>query len=126
MRARERLVAAAQLFLMFPALLFMGSLVVRNLSALQDGTAHAVQQIVMWYAERMWTLWVLLIALPLGVLVTGCITFARNWSRGAGLPQFAKQALAMIRANGEMLVVAVLTLIAGAILVIVALHMLAN
>jgi hypothetical protein len=80
----------------------------------------------MWYAERMWTLWVLLIALPLGVLVTGCVMFARNWSRDAGLPQFAKQALATIRANGEMLVVAVLTLIAGAILVIVVLHMLAN
>jgi hypothetical protein len=126
MRARERLVAAAQLFLIFPALLFMGSLVVRNLSPLQGGMVHAGQQIVMWYAERMWTLWVLLIALPLGVLVTGYVMFARNWSRDAGLPQFAKQAVATIRANGEMLVVAVLTLIAGAILVIVVLHMLAN
>jgi len=126
MRARERLVAAMQLFLIFPALLFMGSLVARNLSPLHDGPAHAAQQIVMWYAERMWTFWVLLIALPLGVLVTGCITFARDWSRDAGLPQFAKQGLATIRANGEMLVVAVLTLIAGAILVIVVLHMLAN
>lgn len=126
MRARERLAAAAQLFLIAPALLFMGSLVVRNLSPLQDMPAHAAQQIVMWYAERMWTLWVLLIALPLGVLVTGCVTFARSWSRDAGLPQFAKQGLATTRANGEMLVVVVLTLIAGAILVIVVLHMLAN
>ena len=65
-------------------------------------------------------------SLPLGVLVTGGITCARKWSRDAGLPQFAKQALAMIRTNAEMLAVAVLTLIAGAILVIVVLHVLAN
>ena len=74
----------------------------------------------------MWTLWVLLITLPLGVLVTGCIMFGRNWSGDAGLLQGAKQALAAIRANAAMLVVALLTVTAGVILMIVALHMLAN
>lgn len=80
MKTWKPLAPAAQLFLIFPAVLFMGALLVRNLSPLQDGPAHTAQQIVMWYAGRMWTLWVLLIALPLGVLVTGSITFGRNWS----------------------------------------------
>jgi hypothetical protein len=126
MRATERLVAASQVLLMFPAILFMGSLVVRNLSPLQDEPAHTAQQIVMWYARRMWILWALLIALPLGVLVTGCIMFARSWSKDVRLPQAAQQTLAAIHANRTMLIVAVMTLTAGAILTIVVLHMLAN
>ena len=104
----------------------MGSLVVRNLSPLQNEPARTAQQIVMWYAARMWTLWALLIALPLGVLVMGSIMFARSWSKDVRLPQGARQMLAVIHANGAMLVVAVMTLMAGAILTIVALHMLAN
>lgn len=126
MKTRTHLAAATQLLLIFPALLFMGSLVVRNLSPLQYGPAQAAQQIVLWYAGRMWTLWVLLIALPIGVLITGCVMFAGNYSRNAGLPQFAKQALALIRANGGMSVVAVLTLTAVTVLIVVFLHMLAN
>ncbi len=126
MRATERLVAASQLLFICPAILFMGSLVVRNLSPLQNEPAHTAQQIVMWYAGRMWTLWALLIALPLGVLVAGCIVFARSWSEGVRLPQAAQQTLAAIHANRAMLIVAVMTLTAGAILTIVVLHMLAN
>src|SRR5580704_8334435 len=73
MRATERLVAASQLLLIFPAVLFMGSLVLRNLSPLQYEPAHTAQQIVMWYAGRLWTLWVLLFTLPCIVLVVGCV-----------------------------------------------------
>jgi hypothetical protein len=126
MRTTERLVAASQLLLIFPAVLFMGSLVVRNLSPLQNEPAHTAQQIVMWYAGRMWTLWALLIALPLGVLVTGCIMLERIWSKDVRLPQAAQPMLAAIHANRAMLVVAVMTSTAGAILTIVVLHMLAN
>jgi hypothetical protein len=126
MKTWKRLAPAAQLFLIFPAVLFMGALVVRNLSPLQDEPAHSAQQIVMWFAGRMWTLWVLLIVLPLGVLVTGCVTFGHNWRGDASLLQGAKGTLAVIRANGAMLVVASLTVTAGVILMIVVLHMLAN
>ena len=126
MRATERLVAASQLLLICPAVLFMGSLVVRNLSLLQNEPAHTAQQIVMWYAGRMWTLWALLIALPLSVLVTGCTMFARSWSKDVRVPKAAQQMLAAIHANRAMLIVTVMTLTAGAILTIVVLHMLAN
>jgi hypothetical protein len=62
----------------------------------------------------MWTLWVLLLALPFTVLVTGCATLRYNWNRE--LPHTARQLLA----------VAATTLAAGGILAIVVLHMLAN
>jgi hypothetical protein len=126
MRATERLVAASQLLVICPAVLFMGSLAVRNLSPLQNEPAHTAQQIVMWYAGRMWTLWALLIALPLGVLVMGCIMFASSWSKDVRLPKAEQQMLAAIHANHTMLIVAVMTLTAGAVLTIVVLHMLAN
>jgi hypothetical protein len=54
------------------------------------------------------------------------IVFARSWSKDVRLPQAAQQMLAAIHANRATLVVAVMTLMAGAILTIVALHMLAN
>ena len=118
--------AAAQLLLMFPAILFMAALVARQLSPLQDEPAHTAHWIVMWYAGRMWTLWVLLITLPLAGLVTGCVTLARNWRDDLKLRQAAQQTLSAIHLDGAMLFVAAMTLTAGLILATVAIHMAAN
>ena len=126
MSAIKRTVIVSQFLLIFPSILFMGALVVRELQPLQNEPAHTAQQLVMWYAARMWTLWVLLIALPVTVLVTGCVTLARNWRDDMNLPQAAQQMLAAIRADRAMLFVTATTLTAGAILAIVALHMAAN
>ena len=118
--------AVAQLLLIFPAILFMGALVVRQLSPLQDEPAHTAHRIVMWHAGRVWTLWVLLITLPLAVLVTGCVTLARIWRDDLELRQGAQQTLSAIHADRAMLFVAAMTLTAGVILAIVAIHMAAN
>ena len=122
----KRALAAAQLLLMFPAILFMGALVVRQLSPLQDEPAHTAHRIVMWYAGRMWTLWALLITLPLAVLVTGCVTLLRSWSNVPELPYRAQHGLAAIYADRPMLCIAMMTLTAGVVLAIVAIHMAAN
>lgn len=126
MNTSKPVIAATQLLLIFPAVLFMGALVVRNLLPLQNEPAHTAQRIVMWYAVRQWTLWVLLIALPFAVLVTGCITLARNWSEDVQLSQAAQQTLVAIHTHRVMLLVAATTLTAGAVLAIVVIHMLAN
>jgi hypothetical protein len=65
--------AFLQLVLILPAAVFMASLVARNLGSPQSEPAHTAQQIVMWYAGRLWTLWVLLFTLPLIVLVSGSV-----------------------------------------------------
>ncbi|OLB27644.1 MAG: hypothetical protein AUH01_05500 [Acidobacteria bacterium 13_2_20CM_56_17] len=62
---RTRAIAAIELVLILPAALFMTALVLRNLPQFE----HGAQQLVMWYARRMWSLWVLLLGLPLTVLV---------------------------------------------------------
>jgi len=104
----------------------MTALVVRNLGPLHYKPMHTAQRIVMWYAGRMWTLWVLLLALPFTGLVTGCATPLREWNRDLELPNTPRQSFAVLRAHPTTLVVGGTTLTAAAILVIVALHMLAN
>src|SRR4051812_11356055 len=96
-----------------PAALFMGALVVRNLPRQQYELAANAQRIVMWYAGRAWTLWILLILLPLIVLTTGCLALSSG-----GKDRFER------RLAGRF--VAVTTLMAGGILGVVVLHMLAN
>jgi hypothetical protein len=120
-------VVAAELLLIFPATLFMGALVVRSLQPQQYEPARTAQQIVNWYAARPHLgLWVLLIALPLTVLGTGCITLLRSWRENAELRQQARQTFAAIRINLATLFVAAATIAAGAVLAIVALHMMTD
>jgi len=126
MRRRTGVIAGLELALLSPAMLFMGALVVRNLEPLAYGPARTAQQIVMWYAGKVWTLWVLLVALPLAVLVTGSATLLRGWSQDGELASSAQPSLAVMRARPATLVVAVTTLAAAGILAIVVLHMLAN
>ena len=114
MNTIKRVIAGAELLLIFPAILFMTSLFVRNLQPQQYEPARTAQRIVMWYSGRLWTLWVLLITLPFAVLVTGCVTFLRSWSLDPGLPQRLRQGLAAIHADRAMLFVAAMTLTAGA------------
>lgn len=123
---RTRIVATIQLVLLFPAVLFMSSLILRQLQPQQYEPARSAQQVVMWYAARMWSLWILLLALPIAVLVTGGATLLHGWNRDTMLPHTARQLLAVIRAQFAMLVVAAATLTACGILAIVVLHMLAN
>lgn len=123
---RTRIIAFLEVVLLFPAALFMAALVLRNLQPLQSEPAHSAQQLILWYAGRMWTLWVLLLGLPLTVLVTGCATLLPSW-KGGGSPRLAvRQSLAIIRTDLATLFIAATTLIAAIVLVIVVLHMLAN
>jgi hypothetical protein len=122
---RTRIVATLELVLIFPAALFMAALLLRNLGPLPYESAHRAQQLVMWYAARMWTLWVLLLGLPLIVLVSSCAELVRNWNRDVAL-QLTSRPLAIVRAHFIPLVIAATTLIAGVILAVVVLHVLAN
>ena len=113
---RTRIIAVTELALISPAALFMSALVVRSLQPLQHEPAHSAQQLVMWYAGRMWTLWVLLLALPLTVLLTGCLA----------LSGYRKREAAIVGPRLAMSLVAANTFAAAVILVIVVLHKLAN
>lgn len=68
----------------------------------------------------------LLITLPLAVVVTGCVMFLRNWSKDRELPRSVPEWSAAIHSDPVMLFVGALTLTAGVVLAIVAVHMAAN
>lgn len=92
----------------FPSVLFMTALFVRNLQPLQYEPPHTAARIGTWYSGRLHIgLWGLLIAMPLTVLVTGCVTLLHSWNAESALRQAA-------------------TLTAGGVLAIVALHMLTD
>ena len=104
----------------------MTALMLRNLQPLQYEPARSAQQLVMWYAGRMWTLWVLLLGLPFIVLVSGCAELLRSWNRDVILPLTSRKSVAMVRAHLASLFLAATTFIAGVILAIALLHILAN
>jgi hypothetical protein len=119
---RTRIIALLQLVLIFPAALFMASLAVRNLAWLQYEPAHTAQQIVMWYAARLWTLRVLLFALPCMVLFGGCLVLR---TRNSDTEQHStRPSLASSRAHGPMRLVSVTTVASAGILAIVGFHVL--
>jgi len=113
----KRTIATTQLLLIVPAALFMTAVVVRT---------NTTQQIVMWYAGRGWTLWVLLIGLPLSVLVIGCTTLLESWNDDGALRQAAWQTPGAVRAHLATVLIAAATVAAGGVLAVVGLHMLAN
>lgn len=121
---RTRSLAIVQLALILPAALFMTSLVVRHLGAPQVAPAHVAQQIVMWYAARLWTLWLLLFALPCAVLISGCAALRARYRDGAG--QGTRGPPASIRAHWSARFVAVTTAASAGILAIVAFHVLTD
>ena len=123
---RTRIIAVLELVLIFPAALFMTALMLRNLQPLQYEPARSAQHLVMWYAGRMWTLWVLLLGLPFIVLVSGCAELLRSWNRDVILPLTSRKSLVMVRGHLASLFLAATTLIAGVILAIAVLHVLAN
>jgi hypothetical protein len=112
----RRVIATADLLLIAPAAFFMAALIVRGMLPVASEPAQTADQIVMWYAGRMWTLWLLLLALPIGAFASGLTVLQHT-----RLPF-----LRAIRTDASMLVAAVTTVLAAAILIVVILHMLAN
>jgi hypothetical protein len=109
-------VAVLQSLMLFPAVLFLSSVLVATGGPKQYDLAHFARQIVMWYSTRGWTLPVLLLGLPFAVLLAGCTTlFAR--------PDHDTPA---VRPPLATILVSWATLTAAAVMGIVVLHMLAN
>lgn len=120
---RTRIIAFLQLVLIFPAALFMASLIVRNLGQLQYEPAHAAQQIVIWYAGRVWTLRVLLFALPCLVLFSGCLAL-RSWIRDS--EHLSTQRSLASSPHWPVRLVSVTTVSSAGILAIVGFHVLTH
>jgi len=119
MRTLIRLVAGLQTALIFPAILFLTAVLVGTGDPPQYELARVAQGIVTWYAARIWTLWLLLLLLPLAVLAAGCLTLLRSSRRAVALPGDAPAPVATLFVAGT-------TFTSAGVLAVVVLHMLAN
>jgi len=119
---RTRVIAAVEVALIAPATLFMFALFMRNVQPLEYETARTAAGLVAWYAGRIWTLWILLMAFPLIAFVSGVRMLHTSWSRDAELQAALRVLLSIARRYGDALLVAGTTLVAAGVLGIVALH----
>jgi len=126
MRTPTRVLAGIEIALLVPAALFLAAVVVRGALPVAHEPARAAQVIVAWYAGRMWTLWLLLLSLPLAALVTGCAALLRGAASGSAAGDTGRAAVALVRDSLATRVIAVTTLAAAGILALVVLHMLAH
>lgn len=122
-RLSKTAVATMELALVVPALVFFAAIFFRNFFPTDNNGA---QQIVGWYVGRHWTLWTLLIGLPLAVLILGSVAMLNSWNNDANLRQDASRCLAAIRAHLATVVIGSATAAAGIMLGFVALHMILN
>ncbi len=123
----KRSIATIELLLIAPASLFMLALFMREVQPEQYQPARAAGQIVNWFAARPHIgLHLFLIALPLVALIVGASTALRLWRNDEHLRQHATDTLATLRANASFLLISAATLVAFAILTIVALHILTD
>ena len=116
------IIAFIELVLILPAGLFLIAVLVRHTGPL----AYPAQQIVIWYATRFWTLWVLMFALPLVALLMGGGTLLWKLNAQAGEQQTTSRQFAAVRKSMPQLIIALSTLAAVTILAVVAVHVLAN
>jgi hypothetical protein len=121
------IIAVTELLLIFPAVLFMTALFVRNLQPTRYQPARSAQLIVQWFSARPnLGLSVLMIACPTAVLVIGAVTLRRSWRADRELRDAAHQAWTVLRRHWTPFIVAATTLAAAGILAIVALHVLSG
>jgi hypothetical protein len=120
----KRAVAVLEALLLAPAALFFAALVIRELANLD--AASAARQIVTWYSGRMWTLWGLLIGLPLAVLAIGAFTLAQSRTAETRFKASVARSVPRMQADVATVCVAMTTMAAAGILAIVILHVLAN
>jgi len=127
MKTAPRFLAALELLLVLPAVVFMTSLFARNIQPVQYEPAHSAQLIVDWFAASPHVgLWILLIALPTAVLGIGLATLARAWRRDEELRDATLKTLVLVRSHASALLIAGATAAAGCILAIVALHVITD
>jgi cytochrome b561 len=119
MKAIKRTVAIIELLLVFPAALFMTALFLREVQPLaQTG------RLVEWFSHHVVLgLYVFFIAMPLAAFVIGCAIVLRNWRSDEEFRRATLEIFAAVRAHLASLLIAGVTLMAGGILAIVAMHM---
>jgi hypothetical protein len=123
----QRILATFELLLVFPATLFLAALFLRNVQPEPYEPAQSAGRLVDWFSARPFLcLDIFLIAFPLVAFAIGCASVLRSWCHDAEFRVAALQIGSVVRGHCAALLIAAATLIAGSILAIVAVHVIAD
>ncbi len=119
MKTIKQTMAIIELLLVFPAALFLTALFLREVQPLaQTG------RLVDWFSHHVVLgLYVFLIAMPLAAFVIGSAIVLRSWRSDGEFRRATLEMFTTARAHLACLLIAAVTLMAGGILAIVAMHM---
>lgn len=114
--------AIVEVLLVIPAALFMMALFLREVQPLaQTG------RLVDWFSHHVVLgLYVFLVAMPLTALVAGSAILLRGWQSDSEFRRATREMIAAARTHLAPMLIAGATLMAGSILAIVAMHMIAE
>lgn len=118
-------IAAWGLALVFPAVLFVTALFVRQVQSLRYEPARTAERIVTWYAAHPQVgLWILLVTLPLAVFITGSAALLRTWRENPQLQEITWRGLNAIPEHLPAVLIGAATLASAGVLTMIATHLL--
>jgi hypothetical protein len=116
--------AAGEWLMVLPAVVFFAAAVLRGLQPSQYEPARTSLIVFEWFAQVPHAVLALLLIGLLGIVViVGCATVLRIWRKDQTLRNDARSALAILRRRLDASLLTAATLLAAAILAVIAAHM---
>jgi hypothetical protein len=122
MRQSRLLILVSQWVLLSPLALFLAAIAAHRLPLL----AEACARIIGWFVTRFWSLWVLLLAVPLLALLLGVTALLAARDPRDALSPGTGRSSAAVGGTVSLGAVAATTGVGAALLAVIVLHMLAN
>ena len=117
-------IAAGTLALVFPSVLFVVAMFLRQVPPPGSEPARTADRIVRWYAAHpQLALWVLMLLLPMAAFVLGSATLLRTWGENPQLKYWAWRVLTEIPEHWPALSVGAITAMSAALLMMVTTHL---
>ena len=118
-------IAALALALVFPAVLFVVALFLRQVAFPESEPARSAERIVAWYAAHpQLSLWVLLLLLPLSAFVLGSAALLRTWGDNPQLRYWAWRAVTEIPEHWPAVSIGGATLLSAGLVAMITAHLL--
>ena len=118
-------IAALALALVFPAILFVVALFLRQVASPESEPARSAERVVAWYAAHpQLSLWVLLLLFPLSAFFLGSAALLRTWGDNPQLRYWAWRALTEIPEHWPAVSIGGATLLAAGLVAMITAHLL--
>ena len=120
-------IAAWALALVGPAVLFVAALLLRQVLSPGSDAARTAERVVTWYAAHpQFSLWVLLLGLPISAFILGSAALMRTWGDNPQLQYYTWRALAEVPEHWPAFSIGGATLLSAGVLAMITTHLFAG